>query len=203
MRVVELGRHVEGHLHRRDRCFGMRADGACRRRHHAAAQPCLRAGAGRDHLTDELHAERVGEGRVDREVAAVAAVDLVVVADRCRGADQDLAGRRSGSGDLVELECLARAPVADHAPRADRVTDAHGAPFVIVHCIPLGVSVHGRAPVQRMTAGIPGSHLVGRYCCGRSATKRRHSVVASGRGRSRRCRSSVTTGVRSHRRSNR
>ena len=57
-------------------CAG-RPDGAG---HHAAAEPRLGARAhGVDHA-DRLHAERVRKRRIDRAVAAVAAVDLVEVA---------------------------------------------------------------------------------------------------------------------------
>ena len=81
---------------------------------HPAPEPGVAAVPGRDHLADDLHAERVGQRRVDRPVAAEAAVDLVVVERRRRGADDELARALPG------LARRRRAP----APHSARRTDA-------------------------------------------------------------------------------
>ena len=114
--VVELGRRLKGHGDRADDLLRVRPDRPRGGTRHALADPVLGPLARTDHLPYVLHAERVGQRGVDREVAAAAAVDLVVVAHRGRSPDQDLSRPRPRGRHRPELERLPWPAVADDLP---------------------------------------------------------------------------------------
>ena len=85
--VVERRRRVEHHVGVGEHPLGMGAERAGRGGDHPATEPrARRRRPPRTTSPTDLHAQRVGQRRVDRAVAAVAAVDLVEVERRGAGA---------------------------------------------------------------------------------------------------------------------
>ncbi len=117
VRTGQRSRRVEGHVGRAGDQLGVRSEGTRGGRDDTSALPVLLAGPRGFHHARQLHAQRVRERRVDREVPPVAAVDLVVVEDAGTGAHEHLAGPRNGLGNLVELECVRWSAEPVHPPR--------------------------------------------------------------------------------------
>jgi len=118
LRVVERRRRVEEGVGRRVRLLGEPAEAAEPRRDDAASEPGFEAWG---HTVDdaaEIHAEREGQGGLDRRVAPMTHVDVVEV--ERHGGHAHAHEPRSGlaeRGQLDHLERLRRRPMADDLPR--------------------------------------------------------------------------------------
>jgi hypothetical protein len=133
--VVEAQRHLEGHVGVDDRVLRVPAVRAGGGGDHPAAGPVVGSGAGGDDGAEHLHAEGVRQRRVDRAIAAVAAVHLVEV-QRGRGhLDEGLAGARDGHLDLLQRERHRRRPVPRDPPRQHVDLPAAVPPIVSGGCL--------------------------------------------------------------------
>ena len=116
LHVVELLRRLERHGRRAHGELGVGPCGPVAAERHPLPHPRLGTGPGADDLTDALHAERVRQRRIDGEVAAMAAVHLVVVEDAGRGSHQQLPRARLGIGNVDQLQRLGGRSVPRHLP---------------------------------------------------------------------------------------
>ena len=117
--IGQLCGGLERHRRRAGHQVGVGAGGAPAGGGHPFADPGLASWSGPDDLADALHAQRVGDRRIDGQVTPAATVDLVVVEDAGGGANQDLPRARDRLGDIDHLQGFGGAAEPGYLPGAD------------------------------------------------------------------------------------